>query len=75
MAEHERGTGAVSARPRGHRVPFGGESLSMTRAALGLPASWTPAEVGGASDWYPVVQGYGQPFTMHAGIIGGERIA
>lgn len=47
----------------------------MTRAALGLPAHWTPAEVGGASDWYPVVQGYGQPFMMHAGIIGGERIA
>ena len=47
----------------------------MNRAALGLPASWTPAEVGGASDWYPVVQGYGQPFMMHAGIIGGERIA
>ena len=32
-------------------------------------------DVGVGSAWVPVAAGYGQPFTMHAGIIGGERIA
>lgn len=42
--------------------------------APGVPCTDGP-DVGIGSAWVPVAAGYGQPFMMHSGIIGGERIA